>query len=338
VAANNKAPYRLHRRGQIWHAYISTRVAGRRVVIRASTGCSERERADKWCIDRLHSLEQAPEITHEITLDAAAARWFIEVGQYQAQSSSREYILDILLREMNKNALLSDITKGDIINFIAGCRMKKRKPATINRYLAALSALFTRAHDYWDCKIPGFKLSQFKQKEPVENVKYFSLTEVEKIIENAANHIKPIIWTGLYTGLRRGRILGLKWSQVDFENMQIVFTGKNGLNQSVPIVAPLMDILKSLPRNSEFVFTNRGENIKDIKEAWRGALKRAGVQYKCFHTLRHTFATLLLQNTKDLRLVKEACGHGSIGVTMKYAHLINGRVAEGMNQLFEKRS
>lgn len=334
MAKNNRNPFTLTLRGHIWHAYISSRINGRRIIIRESTGCSSKEDATNWCINRLHSLTKSPDVTHEITLDAAAARWWLEVGQYQSQSQSREYVIALLLREMNKDIILSEITKNDIIRFVTLCRAKNRKPATINRYIDALSAISTRARDYWDCRTLSFKIGLFKQQEPKENIKYFTTDELTRIIDHAPEYLKPVIRAGLYTGIRKGRLLTLTWDKVDFQNNQIIFIGKNGQLQSTPIIPQLKEIMENLPKDNSLVFTNRGRPIMDIKDSWRRALSDAKVTYRSFHTLRHTLATMLLRDSKDLRLVKETLGHSTIQTTMKYAHLVNGRIQEGLNSLF----
>lgn len=336
MAKHNDAPFTLFKRGEIWHARISLITNGRRTIIRESTGTTDRSAAQQYAIDRVNAILQSPDLTHEITLDAAAARWALEVLQYQNSVQSRLSALGHLVNEMDSTLFLSQITKNDVLRFIALCRTKHRSPATINRYLALLSAIFTRAHDFWECHTPGFKLSQFKQREPVENVKYFeNMNVINKIVRNAAPHLRPIILTAVYTGLRLGRILSLTWEQVDLENNQIVFLGKNGRNQSVPIVPALADILRNQPHDYPYVFTYYGHRILSIKKGWRAALQRADVPYQSFHTLRHTTATWLLRDSHDLRLVKDVLGHASIQTTLKYAHLANDRRAAGLNHLFD---
>lgn len=134
--------------------------------------------------------------------------------------------------------------------------------------------------------------------------------------------------------MRVGRILDLKWEQVDLTHNQIVFIGKNGMNQSVPIVPALAEVLNAIPRTHENVFTYRKAPIRSIKKGWRSALETAGVPYQSFHTLRHTVATWLLRDSHDLRLVKDVLGHKTIQTTIKYAHLENDRRAAGMCKLF----
>lgn len=339
MATKNNSPFRLYKRGEIWHAYISFTAKGHRYVFRTSTGATDREVATKFCMDRIDAIVKAPELTHEITLDEAAARWALEVLQYQNSVQSRAVALNIMLRLMDRYALLSQITKSDVSDLVAKLQNKGRKPSTINRYLSLLSAICTRAREYWDCRTPDFKILQFRQKEPIENIKYFKdMAVVQKIVRNAAPHLQPIILTGIYTGMRLGRILTLTWDQIDIKNKIIIFRGKNGLNQSVPVVPALERIFRNIPAVGEYVFTYRGRPIASIKNGWAAALKRAGVPYQSFHTLRHTVATWLLRDSHDLRLVKEVLGHKTITTTIKYVHLTNDRTAEGLNHLFQETS
>ena len=338
MVQHNKRIFRLFKRGKIYHTYFSVVANGQRIVVRESTGCADKNAATEYCTRRYNEIINAPAITHEITLDAAAAKWTLEVVQYQSLPRITLTRIKNILSEMDGGKNLSQITKNNINNFIDGCRARGRKPATINRYLAILSAIFTRARIHWDYKTPNFSMSLFRQHESVENIKYFrNMDDIRRIIDCAAPHLQPIIWTAIYTGLRRGRILSLKWNQIDFDNAQIIFIGKNGLNQSVPIVPALATILYNLPRCGEYVFTYRGHKINEIKNAWHNACKRAGIPYQSFHTLRHTVATWLLRDSHDLRLVKDVLGHKSIQTTLKYAHLTNDRKADGLNHLFSDK-
>lgn len=336
MAKHNKAPFRIFKRGEIWHTYFSVVANGRRIVVRESTGCSEENAAKEYCSNRVQQIIKSPAVSHEITLDAAATKWYLEYGQNLQKPDTILSRLKIILQEIDKNILLSQITKNDISVFVNTLSFKRRSPATINRYLSLLSAICRRAREFWDCKTPDFKIMAFKQKEPTETIKYFKdMGTVQSIIEHAAPHLKPIIWTAIYTGLRLGKILSLQWSQIDFDNSQIVFIGKNGLNQSIPMVPELINILKSIPRNNIYVFTYNGRPIKEIKNSWRAACTRANIEYQSFHTLRHTLATWLLRDTNNLRLVKDVLGHKSIQTTIKYAHLCTDARAKALSDLFK---
>lgn len=332
-----KAPFRLFRRpdSSVWHAYISVTVGGQRVVVRETTGCTDEREASEWATRRIAQIASAPAVTHEITLDAAAAKWWLEYGQNLNSADSMFYILKNLLEFFDRRLLLSQISKLSVSNFIFTSQQRGRSPATINRYLCCLSSICSRARDHWDCNVPPFKILSFRLKEPKENIRFFrDIDEVRRLVAGAAEHIRPIIWCALYTGLRRGRVLGLRWDQIDWENHQIVYIGKDGSPNSVPMVEPLADILRNLPHTCEFVFTRRGRPIRDIKSAWAAAFVRSGVPYRNFHALRHTTATWLLRQSGNLKVVQSVLGHRTLSVTTKYAHLVNDDSACAMNSLF----
>lgn len=334
---NTNAPYRLYKRGEIWHAYISFVVEGRRVIIRESSGETDIERAQEYCIKRINAIRNSPAVTHEITLDSACAKWWTEYGQTLSNSVDVFSKLRRLLTIIDGSILLSQITKNDVNHLMTTFTSAGRTNATANRYLCLLSAICTRAKNRWDCHIPDFKILSFRLKEPKENIKYFKdWAELQKVIDASAEHLKPIILTAVYTGMRRGRILSLKWEQIDWDNNQIIYMGKDGNPHSVPMVPPLKELLLSLPRDHEYVFTYAGHKIQDIKMAWHAAFERAKVPYRNFHTLRHTTATWLLRKTGNLRVVQNVLGHSDISITTKYAHLVNNESQAALTALFDK--
>ena len=334
---NSHSPYRLFQRNGIWHARISLIVNGRRIVIRQSTGETDIERAQTWCINKIDAIRKSPAATHEITLDAACAKWYVEYGQNLANPADAFSKLRTLLTIIDGNILLSQITKIDVNHLVNHFIQSGRKPATANRYLCLLSAICARAKNYWDCRVPEFKILSFRQKEPKENIKYFrDWNEIQTLLDHCAPHLRPIVLTALYTGLRRGRILSLTWEQIDWDNNQIIYMGKDGQPHSVPMVKPLRDELEKLPRNNIYVFTYGGHRITDIKHAWKSAFINSGLPYRNFHTLRHTTATWLLRQTGNLRVVQNVLGHQAISTTTKYAHLINNESQNALDDLFTK--
>lgn len=336
MAKYSKSPFRLFKRGETWHAYFSVVANGRRIVVRETTGCQNEDDAKAWCAERINKIINAPALTHEITLDTAAEKWWQEVGQYQARPEGVFSRIKNLLMDMEPSVLLSCISKSDINEFITISTAKHRSNATINRYLSLLSAICTRAKEYWECNTPTFRILQFKKSEPRENIKYFrSMDDVQKIVDNAAPHVRPIIWTALYTGIRLGRILTLKWEQIDWDNNQIIYMGKDGQPHAKPIVEPLQQILKELPYTNEYVFVYHGHRIRSINKAWKRAFERADIPYLNFHALRHTTATWLLRKTQNIKVVQKALDHHSLNTTTRYAHLIDNETQDALNSLFQ---
>ena len=268
-------------------------------------------------------------------MDAACAKWYLEYGQHLASSADMLNKLRTILLILDGKILLSQISKMDVNHLVTYFTGRGKANSTANRFLCLLSAVCSRAKNCWDCNIPDFKILSFRLKEKKENIKYFKdWNEIQIILKNSAPHLRPIVLTALYTGLRRGRILSLKWDQIDWDNNQIIYMGKDGQPHSVPMVKPLREELEKLPRKGLYVFTYAGHRITDIKHAWKRAFERSGLPYRSFHTLRHTTATWLLRQTGNIRVVQTVLGHSNISVTTKYAHLVNNESQDALNNLF----
>ena len=160
-----------------------------------------------------------------ITIDEAFARYFQEKGQYLTLPQQRLSRLSKLKHDL-KIYYLHEITELQINSFITQNRGTLSN-STINRYLYLLSAVLRTANEEWKVKTYPIRLSKFKLKEPAENIKYLKdWNYAQRIIDKAADHLKPIIYTALYTGFRESNILNLKWSEIDFNTGQITLKVK----------------------------------------------------------------------------------------------------------------
>ena len=265
MAKRHAEPYRLFKRGDIWHAYISLVLeTGERIQLRETTGAVSEQKAVEYCLKRIEQIQkkarsQATGELPSITVDEAFARYFVEKGRFLSLPKQRLTRLNKLKNDIEA-VLLNEITEPKINKFIT-----ENKPylsnSTINRYLFLLSAVIKTAKEEWRVKAPDFKISKFKLREPAENIKYLKdWSAAQKIIDRAAPHLKPIIYTALYTGLRESNILNLKWQDIDFKSRTITIkikdsTREGGKTHTIPIIDKLSDILNSLPKNSEYVFT-----------------------------------------------------------------------------------
>lgn len=277
-------------------------------------------------------------------MDEAFARYFMEKGQYHTNPKN-------VLTRLNfiKNILpvkyLDELDKNTLNNYVIN-RRNSVKNGTINRELSIMSAIRNLADEAWDCKTNKANPLKFKLSEPAENIKYLKDWQTaQKIIDNAAEHLKPIIYTALYTAMRRGNILSLKWEQIDFVNnfLNIKVKDKNtigGKNLSIPMIKNLRDILSSLPRINEYVFNYQGKPIKDIKHSWhsifyeKGKLKDPTLPYINFHTLRHTALTWIVKNTGDILVAQKIAGHADIKTTTKYAHVLDEKKRQALESTF----
>ena len=331
--------YKLYQRGKTWWAYFSIPTKEGHQRFRCSTFSQDKREAELFCHQKIVELQTSsqPLGRQRLTLDEAFGI-FYEINEH---NYSRPLSVYKLLRRIKNDLPITylDELNAVVLNQYVLYRQKYVKNATINKELAFISSALNKL-ELLGYEIPKIKPNKFKLKVPAENIKYLDSWETaQKIIDNAAEHLKPIIYIALYTGMRRGNILNLKWENIDFKNntINIKVKDKNkdgGKNLSIPMIDKLKEILEQLPRCSDYVFTYKGQRIRDIKHSWHTALKNAEVPYTNFHTLRHTAATWILKKTGNIKLTQHILGHQDIKTTTKYAHILDDDKRIALEQVF----
>ncbi len=200
-----------------------------------------------------------------------------------------------------------------------------------------------------------------RPKTQEKEVSCFSLQEQKKIENYVLNGKKQKLFgiiLCLYSGLRIGELLSLKWEDVDF-NRRIINVNKtcyDGKDKSgnftkiidtpktvssrriIPLPKQIIPLLKEHKRNSkcEFIVANNGKDIsvRSHQRTFELLLKRLKIQHKGFHSLRHTFATRALECGMDVKTLSEILGHKNPTVTLnRYVHSMIEHKAEMMNKL-----
>ena len=162
-----------------------------------------------------------------------------------------------------------------------------------------------------------------------------SLEEVTRLINAAGNLLQLALLMTLYgTGMRRAEVSLLKVSDIDSQRMMIrVERGKGGAGRDIPLSPALLETLReywSWKRPRTYLFASseskRGKeqpiSDKTVWYACKEAARHAGLSKQVTpHTLRHSFATHLLEGGTDLRTIQILLGHGDLETTAKYLHL-----------------
>jgi integrase len=129
--------------------------------------------------------------------------------------------------------------------------VKGNKPATVNRLMATLSHMFTKASE-WDMVADEVLTRIRKVKHLPENnrrLKFLSVEECRALIDASDSHLKPIIITALNTGCRKGEILSLEWKHIDLKHGFITLERtKNGEKRQIPINHTLRSTFEGLRR------------------------------------------------------------------------------------------
>ncbi len=234
-----------------------------------------------------------------------------------------------------KGKYLFEINAPMIENYKAA-RLERVAPATVNRELACLKHMYSKAIEWGLVKSNPAKAVKLL-KEPPGRLRYLMPEEVQRLLTFCASHIKPIVVTAVNTGMRKSEILNLRWSEVDFKNRKIMVTNtKNNESRVIPINRTLFQELLMIPRKdgSDYVFAaGNGSPFGDVKKGFCSAVKKAGIKDFCFHDLRHTFGSHMVMQGVDMKTVQQVLGHKDIRMTMRYSHLSPEYVQDAMERL-----
>jgi len=226
-------------------------------------------------------------------------------------------------------------------------RLKYNKPSTVNRLLATLKHMVNKGTQWGMASDSALKQVRNVKLLPENNrrLRFLSIEECQRLIECCHKDLKPIVVVALNTGMRRGEIFNLMWTQIDLRHGFILLdTSKNGERREIPINTTLEYLFKEMQQRSvksEYVFAGKtGKPLTDIKKGFHTALRRAGIHDFRFHDLRHTFASQLVMAGIDITSVKELLGHKSLTMTMRYSHLSPGhkrKAVHVLDRLMEKQ-
>lgn len=221
---------------------------------------------------------------------------------------------------------LSEITTTDIDDFKL-IRLREVKPATVNRSLSVLRHLINMAKRWkkYHGENPVSIVGLLEENNQIERI--LTLEEEEKLLDACISYLKPIIMMALNTGMRRGEILNLKWSDIDLNINLITVNQTNSKGKKarkVYINSTLKKILLELKIRSggnDYVFLdNEGQPLREIKNGFKAACRRAGIQGLRFHDLRHTAATRMVESGASIVAISRILGHSDIKTTMRYTH------------------
>jgi integrase len=224
-----------------------------------------------------------------------------------------------------------------------------RAPATLNRYKATFSAIYRYGKQRDKVQVnPVRDVSQ----QPVHNgvIRYLRPEEEKRlrtVLQAAVDQCGPRnaqrkkrllhriyeLDIALGTGMRKGEQYGLRWRDVDFKQKIITLRDtKNKSNRTVPMINDVVKAFKelrklSLERKDRAIYRPNSSpedvvfGIGDNKKWWEAALKDAKIKDFRWHDLRHTFCSRLAQAGVSLKVIQEAAGHKTIGMSARYAHM-----------------
>jgi integrase len=249
---------------------------------------------------------------------------------------------------------LEKIAREDFDKFKAARLKSGRLPATVNRDLDRLKAALSTAAEWGLIERNPLAGVKRIKREIGERVRHLSPAE-ERALRKAlgareaaaqekrrrgdawkkvrhmeplgpfkgySDHLMPMTILAINTGLRRGELTHLKWSDIDLPNKLLTVQAgyaKSGKARHIPLNSEAIDVLKTYGKQH----SGKGPlfGVASVQKSWASLMAAAKIEGFRFHDLRHTFASKLVMRGVDLNTVRELLGHGDIKMTLRYAHL-----------------
>lgn len=276
-------------------------------------------------------------------LDSLIAEVHLSKNTQLAYSNDLDKYKEYL--EKNDIFKVEEIKKEDIFSFLEYLKKKNLKPQSIAHYLTSIKNYhkFLLQNEYLDKDIAK-SIERPKLVKKLPNT--LTVEEVDKLLD--IRTVTPFDYRNkcmlelLYgTGLRISELLSLTINDIDTINCTIRCIGKGNKERIVPIndyvIKALNSYLEVRPtllknkKTKELFLNSRGEKLSRegfFKELKKILLKKGLNPNVSPHTLRHSFATHLLEYGADLRVIQEMLGHSDVSTTRIYTHITNQKVAQ----------
>ncbi|MBU2492378.1 MAG: tyrosine-type recombinase/integrase [Bacteroidetes bacterium] len=314
---------------------------------RISTGEQTKAGAIKFVSDLRSNLKERSKTT-----GISLSEFFSEYESFARKSFTPNYFRSInlsyrMLIEFTGDIDIKKITPNIIENFLSHTFRRAKYGAHL--YNRTLKAAFNKATswgyiDSSPCK--GIKPPKVHTKLPV----FLAESDLQKIIQKIQNlNLANLYFAAFHTGLRLSELINLKWKHIDLSKRKIIvgntseFVTKNKRARVVPINSLLLSKLQSMNTDlhDEYVFPNKNGykfNPDYVSRKFKYAARDSQYSEEIhFHTLRHSFASNLVQQGVSLYIVKELLGHSDINTTQIYSHLNNESLSDAIELLVKKK-
>lgn len=265
---------------------------------------------------------------------------YLEIEKGLSQNTIEAYRRDLSEFSQNVDDIQS-VNRMTINAYIRELREKDLKATSIIRKIASLRGFFK-----WTtssgiiAKNPASTIEQ--PKVPVKLPKIISLKEIDEMLHNNLSSVEYIIMELLYScGLRVSELVNLKVTDIDLSSKYIRCFGKGSKERIIPFGKQAKDAIQSYLTERELLLKKYNITSKRLLITETGRLITRQDVYTFIHnqgklihknisphTLRHSFATHLLENGADLRVVQELLGHSDVSTTQLYTHISKKRLKE----------
>ena len=273
---------------------------------------------------------------------------YISIERGLAENTVESYLHDLnsfnnyIFEELTLS-YYQDVTESNIVSYLVFLQKTGKATSTIARHIATLKSFFNyllRENIISTDPTSNLETPKLSRKLP----KILTVAEVEQLLQQpdtstpAGLRDKCMLEVLYATGLRVTELISLRINQVNYETGYVRCFGKGSKERIVPlgrIAKKYLDLylrngrgkLAKIPSEDAIFINHFGKKLtrQGFWKILKKYVRKAGIK-EYSHTLRHSFATHLLENGADLRVVQEMLGHADIGTTQIYTHLTNKHI------------
>lgn len=282
------------------------------------------------------------------------------VSEFLNYIRNKNYSLNTIISYINDLYYFHEFVKmdfdkvkyDDIRDYLEYLNLKKEKSTSVSRKISSLKSFykFLYKNDYMDKKdYPLVKVTYPKKEKKLPKFLYYNdLLEIINESSKDKDGVRDrLIIEMLYaTGVRVSELVNIKLNDIDFNNKRIIVCGKGNKERIVYYGYYAEEVLNKylkthVRKNNNYLFLNsKGEQITDggIRYIIDNIMKKLSIKtHVTPHVLRHTFATDMLNNGCDIKVVQELLGHSSLKATEIYTHVTNEHLKEVYYKCFPRR-
>lgn len=268
---------------------------------------------------------------------------FIELEKGLSSNSIEAYRRDIefFLEYFSAKTNLDEISRHDISNYIRFLKENNYAITSITRKISSIKSFFK-----WACTTNYAKNNPAQlielPKRPKKLPKVMTLKDIEEILSHDLSKLEAVILELLYScGFRVSELVNLKMTDINLKARYVLCFGKGSKERLVPIgekaitkineYLPERDfIIKKNKLDTKFLLLHENGRLVTRQDIYNLVHSQGEIIHKNIspHTLRHSFATHLLENGADLRIVQELLGHSDVATTQLYTHISKKRLKE----------
>lgn len=330
----------IRKRGQAWQVQI--RRDGFPPITKSFRSKAD---ADGWARETERQIENGgrpsgDRTAHKLTMGTLLLRYEAEITSGKRGQRFEASRIRMFLRSPLANVAAHRLT-ASMVAAHRDERLKSVKGETVRRELTVLRHCIEIARKEWGVPFIGNPVRQITLPCP-SKVRGQRLPQgaeaslMSALTRTRAWYLRPFIILAIETGMRRGEILALQWSDVDFvSRIAVLETSKNGYRRTVPLTPKAIEILNELSRRGENVFPVKANAVR---LAWERLRKRAGLTEVKMHSMRHEAISRMFEIGLTIPEVSVVSGHRTLSCLQRYTHLKPENVAAKLARLSERSS